>query len=464
MSLFQRFNPSILQKSFLRGLSREILQGVQQNVLSRVNNAPTKMFADEFYPGQVNIEYITLHDGDGKKIDIDFHLAVKNIELYESIARPVMFGEMILSESEGMYERFSLNGDQFVLLGIKTPSRDKVSEYKFHVLGPFDQIMNEGTRRSTYRLELITTDFYNALKRKTLTRTHKGSTSDLIESILKEDLGTERPVTIEPTTGIIEKTIETRSPFSTIHEHYIDAENSTNDHKVYTFFENKDGYHLVSFEKLIKDGRKKLTKGRSDKVFQFVADRNSDAGAIKFRNILAYNQSSFGDAVQAIMGGGLHNIAQDWNPARGIINEAQYIETEDGQAIPLSDDNGKPMMSPSAYSRKEQVPTKFSLHAINSETRPNANLAQVQTRRTAMIQRLLQVQAQIMVYGDTDLAVGDVIRCSFPEATEFTDGDGETKYTSGNYLITHLRHMIINSDQPQHVITCNLMKSGVKGD
>ena len=103
------------------------------------------------------------------------------------------------------------------------------------------------------------------------------------------------------------------------------------------------------------------------------------------------------------------------------------------------------------------------LIAVNNEVRPNTNIAEVLVKRTAFLRRLQQIEAQIFIYGDTDLAVGDVIQCSFPSSSDAKDDKGQTRLDSGNYLVTHLRHLILNTDRPQHVIACNLMKAGMQG-
>jgi hypothetical protein len=102
--------------------------------------------------------------------------------------------------------------------------------------------------------------------------------------------------------------------------------------------------------------------------------------------------------------------------------------------------------------------------AVNNEVLPNTNIADILVKRNALILKLEQIEAQIYIYGDTDLAVGDLIECSFPSAADRADDSGITRLDSGNYLITHLRHIILNTDRPQHAIACNLMKAGMQGN
>jgi len=85
--------------------------------------------------------------------------------------------------------------------------------------------------------------------------------------------------------------------------------------------------------------------------------------------------------------------------------------------------------------------------------------------RRELLLRISQYEAQIMVYGDSNISVGDVIECQFPRSIstgrESSDpqSGSELSDDSGYYLITHLRHMILNTERPQHVISCNLMRA-----
>ena len=64
-----------------------------------------------------------------------------------------------------------------------------------------------------------------------------------------------------------------------------------------------------------------------------------------------------------------------------------------------------------------------------------------------------------MIYGDSNLSVGDVIECTFPTVPDMGDTTTRPSTDTGYYLITHLRHIILNTDRPQHVISCNLYRA-----
>lgn len=456
---------NILNKNFVKSLTRSILDGVFADVLSRVNPAESitnSKNPDDFKPGDVQIQNIDIVSGDGKRV-WTLMPYVTEFHIFESIVYPTMFCELTIADSIGLYEKFPLTTDEYVTIVIKTPGREKPVEYKFAINRIADKKTHENNKMVSYTLQLISPELKSSAANHLVSKQFKGTISELIESVLKEDIGTRKPIKIEPSTGIIDKTIGPRFPFAMIHEHYLDADNRRDNNGVYVFFENSKGYNLVTYEKLIKDGRKTIDKGMSDKRFVFTPDRNSNAGDIKFRNILAYNQSGFNDAVSVVASGGLNSTATPYDFARGPGLRAKYKETENGADLPTLDTTGTKIFGTNFVRQNEQNSITNMLIAVNNEVRPNTNIAEVLVKRNAFLQRLQQIEAQIFIYGDTDLAVGDVIECSFPSSTDAKDDKGQSRLDSGNYLVTHLRHMILNTDRPQHVIACNLMKAGMLG-
>lgn len=450
---------------FFRNLSREILSGVEANLWARIDPAESissPKTSDNFQPGDVNILNISIISANGKRV---WNLIpyVTEIHIYENIVYPAMFCELTIADSVGLYERFPLTTDEFITISVQTPNNETPSEYRFAINRIGEKETHQNNQMVSYNLQLVSPELKRSAANP-ITKTFTGTISDLIVDILKEDIGTEKRVIVEPSTGIINKTIGPRLPFPMIHEHYVDADNRRDNNGVYVFFENKHGYNLVTFEKLLKDGQRALSTGASTKQFVLTPDRNEDLSAVKFRNILAYNQSRFGDAIGLVSAGGLNSSAVPYDFSRGAGQFSQYIETEDGTSAPTSDENGTMLFGTEFVRQNETNSINNMLIAVNNEVRPNNKIADVLVKRNAFLRKLQQIEAQIFIYGDTNLAVGDVIECSFPSSADTEDDSGRSRLDSGNYLITHLRHIISNTDRPQHVIACNLMKAGMLGN
>ena len=66
---------------------------------------------------------------------------------------------------------------------------------------------------------------------------------------------------------------------------------------------------------------------------------------------------------------------------------------------------------------------------------------------------------QILIYGDTELTVGNVIKCTIANPTSFDSNKDKSAQKSGLYLVTALRHMILVTDRPQHLISMELRRN-----
>lgn len=456
-----------LNKNFVRNLTSQILGGVQNDLWSRINPAEgysqSKRDQNDYRAGDVEIEHVTIISGDGKRV-WPITDQVKEIHIFESIIYPTMFCEMTIADSARLYENYTMTTNEFITFTIKTKGREKAVDYRFAVNSIGNKVVAQNNKMVTYTLQLVSPELKVSAANFIASKQFKGTITELIESILKEDLATRKRIIVEPSTGIIDKTIGPRYPFAIIHEHYLDADNRRDNNGVYVFFENQRGYNLVTYEKLLKDGRKTLDRGDSDRRFVFTPLSNADAGEVNFRNIMAYNQSQFNDAIKLLVSGGQHSTAMPYDFTTGEGQQARYQETKDGASLPTSDTGGTALMGTDFINQHSRNSVVNKLIAVNYEVRPNSNVAEVIVKRNAFLQKLQQIEAQILIYGDTDLAVGDVIECSFPTSSDSQEDPGKTRLDSGYYLITHLRHMILNSDRPQHAISCNIMKSGMKGN
>jgi hypothetical protein len=102
--------------------------------------------------------------------------------------------------------------------------------------------------------------------------------------------------------------------------------------------------------------------------------------------------------------------------------------------------------------------TSVEFIPISTDTMPK-NFGEYVANRSMFANKLEQDTIHILVYGDTELVVGDVIKCNFPNISANNKDQTKTQIESGNYLVTSLRHMILNTDRPQHSISMELKRN-----
>jgi hypothetical protein len=77
------------------------------------------------------------------------------------------------------------------------------------------------------------------------------------------------------------------------------------------------------------------------------------------------------------------------------------------------------------------------------------------------IEELTKHIIQIYVYGDSDITVGDMIKCNFSDITSFDNTTGLDRIDTGNYLVAKVRHCILNQDRPQYNMSLELIRGTV---
>jgi len=434
---------------------------------------PAKIVGNDFVNGGVNIKQLAIYKNEST---FDIMSQVTEIHIFESIVSPVIYCNMTIADAINLQEDFKINEQSIIVVEFQTPGADFTNEQFFRVNHIYDKKDVPGLTMKVYNIELVSIE---AAAAQNVPPVGIGSLAgfklndtpgDLIKKIVK-DFVNERPevknirktarkaqrLDIDSGSGIVAKNaLQTsalptnRKPFEVIHQLALIANKSPEGDSLYTFFERKDGYYFKPIEKLIREKKKLFRDDKSDAIFFYDNLRNQNQTAVKFRNILAYNISSSDNLTEG-RGSGVNSRAVTVNPQTG--------ENSASAAAPV-DNNLAELTSIQALRSFDEV-----THFENITSTEYTHLKDVLVRRRQLLLRISQYEAQVLIYGDSNLSVGDVIECQFPRsistsrASSDVQGSSELSADSGYYLITHLRHMILNTDRPQHIISCNLMRA-----
>ena len=449
--------------SFFKQLFRDVLRGLESRV--EVSN-PAKIVGGDVINGDVNILELAIYKN---QVAFDIKSQVTEIHIYESIVSPVIFCTMTVADAINLQSDFIINIGSIIRFEFQTPGTSQSNEYFFQVNRIFDKKDVPGLTMKVFNVELVSVEAAAAQNIDMEGFSLRDNPGDLIEKIIKDyinktdevgrvqSIRREQRLDIDRGTGIIASNeLQTRTlsrnrkPFESIHQLAKLTNRSPEGHSLYTFFERKDGYYFKPIEKLISDGKKLFRDDRSDAIFFYDHLRNQNQTAVKFRNILAYNISSSDNLVEG-RGVGVNTVATTVNPQTG--------ENSAPVSAPV-DENVAALTSPQDLRSFNNV-TRYE----NVTSTEFPYLDQLTVNRRQLVMRISQYEAQIMIYGDTNLSVGDVIECNFPRSIstsrESSDAESgsELSADSGYYLITHMRHMILNTDRPQHVISSNLLRA-----
>lgn len=434
-----------------------LLKTVEGQLLQAIGKHGTKAAdVETFKPGDVSLVDISLQSRTRDRLFPLFD-HVKFIDVYESILTPVMFCDLSVFDAIGLRQSFPILGGEFITLSFKTPGNKKETTYSFLVQSISNVTTTPNNKGSSYIIKCVSTEILRNSDRH-IDRVTDGTISDAIKDVLKDDLGTNKRVNIEKTQGIEKHVLTHMHPFVAVDFLRQRATSTKYPSSSFVFFENKDGFHLKTVEGMIEDGRKGVEQ--SSKKFFFDTMRNESVENINFRDIVSYNHVVFNDIVTQTQQGGFNNNIKGFNLITGSYTEVKYNDSKGADQFQLSDKSGSINRNTSDIKELSKNSPVSKIVPINTDI-SNDRILEKYVNSRAFAQKISQNILQIQVYGDNTITVGDVIECTLPSATGMTEDQGGSRLDSGNYLVSKVRHTIINSDRPQHTMALELIKSGI---
>ena len=439
------------------GFISDVFSGIEKLLVGSINGIADgvgKAPSNDIQPGDIELMAITLLSEDQQR---QYNLLAQctSIDIYESATSPVIFAELGIADSIGLHQSFPIIGEEYVSIMFRTPSSDTPAQYLFRVNQVKDKKITENNKMVTYTLQLVSAELIrNAARLVTLT--YEDTIDNIVKRIMNENLETEKPVSVDSTSGIEKGNITRMSPFVAIDFLRRRAVSAVYSSSSYVFFESRDGYRFTTFEKMMDDGGKGIQAG-SDKQFFFDTNRKDNIKDVTMRNILAYNQITFNDTISKVQHGGITNEVNAFDIVTGGIRKVTYTNNIGQDNFKTADQNAASTNS-SNFNRLHGKTTAVRKFVPISSDKPNTQRPERIAIAAAYAQTITQNIVQIHIYGDSEIRVGDVITCTFPAAISADDTQSVARLDSGSYLVTKVRHMILNTDRPQHTISLELIK------
>ena len=440
------------------GIINDILMNVEKSLLGDIQGALSgqskHVVSGEFIPGDVDIIDITLLSEDQQR-KYSLLSQCKSFNIYESILSPVIFAELSIADSIGLLQNFPIIGEEYVSITFNTPSSKQPAVYTMRVNRVKNKKIAINVKMTTYTIELVSAELFRNSSRL-VTKQFEGAVSDSVKDIFENELGTEKKISIEDTRGIDASIVTRMQPLKAIDFFRRRAVSKKYQSSSFVCFENRFGYNFITIENLFETGSK--SGSSSDKVFWFDNSSNKvNSKGVTVRNIIAYNQVGFVDSVSKIQHGGITNIVNRFDLVTGDFKKITYTNNEAQDKFKFGDEKSTSLNSSTFDRLHGKVTAKTKLVPYSSD-KAESFLPEKLNFLQAFTQKISQNLVQIEIYGDTDLTVGDIITCNLPAATGQTGPTENARLDSGNYLISKLRHMVINGDRPQHIISMELIK------
>ena len=404
---------------------------------------------------------------------------ISQINIYESIETPYITGSLLLSDSSGVAELLPLQGQERLLLKLRTPGHASALDFNdYHaIIISVEKRFQTTDREQTFLLSWTTFEHYKNLRVK-VSSSFSGTISSIVTRILREKkfLGTKKSLHIDETKNLRKYVIPNINPFKAIEMLRKEAVN-TEGSPHFVFFENSEGYHFRSIDTLIgQQGKLNIPHKRTYKYEPPQAGGNPHKDPeITLNTILHWeaedNNNSFFNTRHGFFASTLYyhdifnkNIQKfDYDYIKDRFSKRQLLMQENKDVGSLVSGAKIDDKIITEYSNSKVFVHPTASDQLHSEGTDNNAEEWLQEGRSRQLEQEY-FTLKIEIYGDTDIKVGDVINVMIPSnkpMAGLSAKDAMDPLLSGRYLITQLAHNVHPSEQ-LHKMVLTIMKDSVE--
>ena len=393
---------------------------------------------------------------------LDISAMAVRCDIYESILSPGIICELIIADGVGMYSKFNMSEQEICIAFTTAPDFPPV-HYKLKILEVVEAVTPPNDKGITYKILCISEEILIAKTIVNVPIVEKEIEAEKAVKALLNLCKSKKNYFAEESRGPIPLDLSNMNPFQAINVCRMKALSKKYNSHSYVFFENKFGYNFVTLEKLIDTNLPKI----GDKLFIHSSVPDIDATGSRWRNILGYKNIQSGGQNVALAVGGYQTRVTVMNIKTGDV---EVIERPSGQAEFLTMNEGS--ITRSAQLQQERTAEndqgRLEYLVYNPDLEPAPRFEKLNDLPYYLSQ-FFSIISHIMVYGDTNVTVGDIIQCQLPEYTGLTNGENtpynsESKIHSGNYMVCKVRHVLTFGDDPRYYQALEIVKDGIGGN
>jgi hypothetical protein len=407
--------------------------------------------------GDVKVISMKLVNG-VKNATVDLRPQCLSFSIYEDMQEPTMYAELVMVDAINLVKDFPIIGEETLEVCFITPGRDRMTTYNFNVFSVDGTSTMANGKGSIYTLKGVSAEHYtNSVNQ--IDKTYKTTIDEIVLDILVNELPTKKKLNIEATRGLTELTVPRHNPFVAIdlaRQRAIAKRPSGGG--TFVFYENQYGFHFVSVEKLLEDGKKSI----DSRSFTYAPTTNTDKDrqSFSFRNIQKYTHLTKFNTVSKMSGGLFKSTSRYFDMATKEFKEDNFEIDKNLKAFETGEKKAALTNSATLVNKAKEGSPNYMFSPKDSN-KGNDLVADYATYRRAFIEMFNENIVRVMVYGDNYLTVGDVITLNLPDTSGTTGKKVNDERFSGNYIITKLRHMFTQEDKRfKHNITIDCNKIG----
>ena len=421
-----------------------------------------------YKPGDVEIEKLNLIRYDenwaivGKPLNLLPQLAELNI--YEDITKPTLYAEIILNDSIDIIKHYPIVSEETIEIQYITPAEGYSEPIRLYlsVIGVENIIEQPDKSFKVYTIRAISFQHVKNTQ-KMVMQSFDDHPHKIVKVILKDYLDAEnkapepKKLIAEETKDTINVVIPKMRPFVAIDFIRKRAISKENVKSPLLFFENCKGFNFCTIDSLLKIGKAFSNRPyyrvpASTNVTEQSKDYSFDKQ--EFRTIEVFENVSHQNSYRKLAGGALKNVVKSFDITSKVFTIRENILKDN---VPeLSDEKGTVSVSNMFISKfKDSGKELVTTTTVDIGSNLIDTLGAKEIIEAFVGENILRM----LVPGDSDMVVGRVIEVQLPDGAFGIDARAESSFTSGNYLVTRLRHIMAGDE---HKMAMECVKVGVK--
>lgn len=383
-------------------------------------------------------------------------------DIYESLLEPTTIAEFVISDKIDIYSHFNFLELSIDIEFTTYEDNDQASvKYTFYPIIVDPAVATPDDKGIVYKITCVSQEAKKSTEIKNLSLVKEKIDCETMINALLKAVETKKQLFFEKTQGLHGFNFTLVNPFTAIDEVRLKAMSSEFQGHCFVFYENSKGFHFKSLEGLIKDGLTKI----GDKYYTQSAAVNVSIAGTGWRNILAFKSIQTGN----------ENVTRAIGAGKITVKKLNQIsqETEDINIDPTRLNFvqlNKNSISSAAATQNELAKNEGRVILVQYDpTVETAETADAAAKRAYYLSFLFNTIAQITVYGDTTVTIGDVITAKVPEFSALTLGEDRpfvdtNVVAAGNYLVTKCHHVLTFGEGAEYMQGLEIVKDGYGGD
>ena len=406
-------------------------------------------------------------------LEVDISSSIVNITIYEDTSSTSVTGEILIQDAFALTNIGPIIGQEYLRLKVRTPSLDgeeNTIDFTENVL-LINSVQNRTTVGNSVQVYILNFTTSELLKnqRTKVSRSLKGSYSDIVKKMLEDELDCKKDIYLEPTAGNKKIIAPNIRPFDVIRMASREAVSSlVQDPTVsnYIFYETLEGYHFRSLGSLYAQNSVQdytsFIKGSNIQAGGFIDIERELGNVLDFEIVSGSN--SLVNYTTGVFASDLivHNIfnksikKHSYGIFEDFKNEqhiGRYHDKEKKSVFPIYshlavEDNGKTVQD--FRSRIFVAPISQNgvadaqHNTINDTTpfTPSDPQNWLQVRTSQLLQLEQGIMVNILTHGNTVVHAGDIVQLDLPYDAAFktTENEQNDRFYKGAFFVKRLRH------------------------